>query len=109
MSAMSVNDLVRFLLARVDDDEAGLKKLVRQRARGLAAVSPDTPISTARFRAECTAKRQLIGSLQQLFVLRDQPSEKPVRDAAAHMLQSLALPYADHAAYRKHWQESAAS
>lgn len=108
-SPAALNELVRFLLARVDDDEAGLRKLVRSRSRGLATTGPDEPISCDRFRAELAAKRQLIGSLQQLLVLRDQPAEKTVRDAAAHMLHSLALPYADHAAYRKHWREVTAA
>jgi hypothetical protein len=103
-----MNDLVRFLLARIDDDEAIARKLTRERARNGKTVATGA-LSPERLRAECVAKRELIGTLQQLFVLRDQPLEKPVRDAAAHMLHSLALPYADHAGYRETWSKAAAS
>jgi hypothetical protein len=97
-------ELVRFLLARVDDDEAELKKLARQHSRGTGPSTLQGPRSLERLRAECTSKRQIIGALQQLFVLRDQPFEKQIRDAAAAMLQSLAMPYSGHAGYRKHWE-----
>jgi hypothetical protein len=102
-----MNDLVRFLLARIDDDEAAAKRLTRERARtGVATDRAAGALSPERLRAECLAKRQLIGTLQQLFVLRDQRFEKPVRDAAAQMLHSLALPYADHAGYRASWNKA---
>jgi hypothetical protein len=48
----------------------------------------------------------LIGCLQQLFVLRDQPAEKAVRDQAGQMLRTLAAPYADHPDYRREWRPS---
>ncbi len=96
-----MNDLVRFLLARIEDDEAVAKKLSRERARNGRTVT-DGALSLERLRAECAAKRELIGTLQQLFVLRDQPLEKPVRDAAAQMLQTLAVPYADHCRLSQH-------
>jgi hypothetical protein len=44
--------------------------------------------------------------MQQLLVLRDQPSEKPVRDAAIHVLRWLAAPYADHPGFRPEWKTS---
>ena len=44
--------------------------------------------------------------MQQLIVLRDQPFEKPIRDAAAQVLRSLATPYANHAAFRSEWRRS---
>jgi Family of unknown function (DUF6221) len=103
-----MNDLVRFLLARIEDDEAVAKKLSRERARN-GRTGPDGALSLERLRAECVAKRELIGTLQQLFVLRDQPLEKPVRDAAAQMLQTLAVPYADHSAYRDTWGKATVS
>lgn len=108
---MNELQLVRFLLARVDDDETEVKKLARGQARGVplgAGGSTQGLLTLNRLRAECASKRQLIGTLQHLLVLRDQPSEKPVRDAAAQMLQALALPYADHVGYRQDWQESVA-
>jgi hypothetical protein len=98
-----MNDLVRFLLACIEADEAAAKKLSRQRARSGSTATVDEALSPERLRTECLAKRQLIGHLQQLYMLRDQPLEKPVRDAAAHMLQSLALPYASKAGYREDW------
>lgn len=101
-------ELVRFLLARVDDDEAELKKIARRQARG-GETAVAGPWSLERLRGECASKRQLIGMLQQLFVLRDQPFEKAIRDAAAQMLQALAVPYADHNGYRKDWHEAATS
>jgi uncharacterized protein DUF6221 len=100
-----MSDLIRFLLARIDEDETELKKLARQSSRGGTAVLLAGPQSIERLRAECGAKRQLIGSLQQLLVLRDQPQEKAVRDAAAFMLHAMARPYADHCGYRKQWHE----
>lgn len=96
----SNTDLVRFLLARVDEDASYVKRLTRGKASDPAA-------DPTRLRAECEAKRQVIGTLQQQLVLRDQPFEKLIRHQAVHMLRALALPYADHAAYRKEWALSA--
>jgi hypothetical protein len=99
----STTDLVRFLLARVDEDDAQLRRMRRdQNHRG----GPDDGtglLSIERLRAECDAKRGVIGSAQQLLVLRDQPAEKPVRDAAVHVLCALAAPYREHAGFRDEW------
>lgn len=96
------HDLVRFLLARVDDDDSELKRLARQgdgtAAHGVRALP--------RLQADAAAKRRLIGALQQLLVLRDQPFEKPIRDQATQMLRMLALPYETHTAYRREWRPS---
>ncbi len=100
---MNDAELVRFLLARVDDDENELKVIARKQARGHDTDVTTSPHSVDRLRAECTSKRVLIGNLQQLLVLRDQPFEKPVRDAAVQMLHSMAVPYADHSGYRQEW------
>jgi hypothetical protein len=93
-------DLVRFLLSRVEDDEAELRKLSRGGADhagvGLRAVE--------RLHAELATKRRLIGALQQLVVLRDQPAERAVRHQAGQMLRFLALPYEWHAKYRQEWR-----
>ena len=101
----STTDLVRFLLARIEDDAAQAKRHNRDVANGKspapALCSPD------RIRAECEAKRQVIGTLQQLLVLRDQPFEKAIRHQAIYMLRALAIPYADHVGYRKEWALSA--
>jgi hypothetical protein len=100
----STTDLVRFLLARVDEDDAQLRRMRRHQTRGTGQVAAEDGLgSLDRMRAECEAKRGVIGCAQQLLVLRDQPAEKPVRDAAVHVLYSLAAPYRTHAAFRHEW------
>lgn len=94
----SSTDLVRFLLARVDEDDATLKAWRRD-----LHDSESTVVPAARLRAEAAAKRQIIGTAQQLLRLRDQPCEKAVRDGASLILRQLAAPYADHPAFRSEW------
>jgi hypothetical protein len=105
IAAPSTTELVRFLLARVDEDEAQLRRLRRDQSRGAgqATDAADGLGSIDRLRTECEAKRDVIGCAQQLLVLRDQPAEKPVRDAAVHLLYALATPYRSHAAFRREW------
>lgn len=104
MTAISTShELVRFLLARVDDDDTALRKLAR--VPDHAPVAPGYA-SLERLQAECLAKRRIIGAAQQLLALRDQPSEKPVREAATQVLRSLASAYADHSAFREEWRTS---
>lgn len=103
--SVSTTDLVRFLLARIDEDTAGVKRQVR--AGGIDKPVAGGICTPERIRAECEAKRQVIGTLQQQLVLRDQPFEKAIRHQAIYMLRALATPYADHAAYRKEWALSA--
>lgn len=101
----SATELVRFLLARVDDDDEQLRRLRRQRAESADQTgSLDDLRSLERLRAECDAKRGVIGFAQQLLVLRDQPAEKPVRDAAIHLLYALAAPYRSHVGFRSEWE-----
>jgi len=104
----SLTDLIRFLLSRTEDDEAELKRMTRsaRTPRLHAGAQPEDAEtrSVARLRAEAASKRQIIGSVQHLLVLRDQPCEKPVRDAAAQILRALASPYADHPQYREEWR-----
>jgi anti-sigma factor ChrR (cupin superfamily) len=102
----TTHDLIRFLLARVDEDVAQLKKLARQ--LGPTADPNEGVQAIARQQAEAAAKRRMIGALQQLLVLRDQPLEKTVRDAATQMLRVLAMPYDKHAAYRSEWRPAGA-
>jgi hypothetical protein len=106
VTTSSLTDLVRFLVARVDDDDDRLKTESRERARAKGPVATDAdPIRALdRLRAENTAKREVIASAQQLLVLRDQPAEKPVRDNAAHILRSMAGAYADHPTFRAEWR-----
>lgn len=97
-------ELVRFLLARVDDDDSEVKRL----AKGSASAPAEGVGSVARLRAELAAKRRVIGSLQQLLVLRDQPFEKVIRDQVTQMLRVLATAYEAHGAYRREWRPSGA-
>ena len=99
--APTVSELVRFLLARFDEDDDNLKRLAR------AGTSAQGELfSLERLRAEALARRRIVGSIQQLLVLRDQPSEKPVRDGAAQVLRWLAAPYSSHHAFRIEWKTS---
>ena len=99
-------ELVRFLLARLDDDRSELGAL--RRTAGPVADGPhrDGVQSVDRRRVELVAKRRMIASLQQLITLRDLPAEKFVRDEAMTILRALALPYAEHRSYRSHWHIS---
>lgn len=101
-STTTSHELVRFLIARVDDDVAELRRLARRDGGGDA----DSVRSVARLQADVAAKRRLIGSLQQLLVLRDQPFEKSIRYQAAQMLRVLASSYEWHASYRPEWRPS---
>lgn len=98
-------DLVRFLLTRLDEDEAELKRLARQKTRNHAEVPGDVGVRRlSRQLAEVDAKRRVIASIQRLIVLRDQPMEKAVRDQATLMLQALAAPYSDKGGFRDEWR-----
>ena len=99
--ASSTSELVRFLLARLDEDDEKLKRYARD-----SAGPGDGMIAADRLRAEALARRRIIGSVQQLLVLRDQPCEKPVRDVAAQVLRWLAAPYSHHAGFRSEWRSS---
>lgn len=92
-------DIVRFLLSRVEEDEGELKRLSREHAPDPGGIR-----SAQRLHAELGAKRRLIGALQLLIVLRDQPAERAIRHQAGQMLRFLALPYEWHAAYRPEWR-----
>lgn len=92
------NDLVRFILARLDDDDREIKKLLKAGANG----SSFPPVD--RLSADSAAKREIIGVMQRLIALRDLPSERPVREGAAEVLRRMALPYEKHAGYRPEWR-----
>jgi hypothetical protein len=99
-TTFATTDLVRFLLARVDDEESALRKLARRHRGDDAELDP----SIERQRSDIVAKRQVLGHVQQLLVLRDQPNEKTVRDVSTQILRSMAMPYAEHASYREEWR-----
>jgi Family of unknown function (DUF6221) len=97
--APTTNELVRFLLARFDEDDDQLKR----HSRGTA---PPGLLSVDRLRSEALSRRRIVGSIQQLLVLRDQPCEKPVRDGAVQVLRALAAPYSEHSGFRSEWKTS---
>lgn len=99
--APTTNELVRFLLARFDEDDEQLKRWSRD-----GSMPDGSLMSMDRLRSEALARRRIVGSVQQLLVLRDQPCEKPVRDGAVQVLRSLAAPYSRHSAFRSEWKTS---
>lgn len=101
----SMTALISFLLARIEEDEASVTRMTR-RANGHAnsADGGSGLMPLSRISVECRAKRKIIGSTQQLLLLRDLPAERPVREAAWQVLKSMALPYGDHRSYRSEWR-----
>jgi hypothetical protein len=91
-----VDGLVRFLLERIADDERAWR---RRSKSGLEQAQ-----SAERGLAECSAKRDIIGIMQRMMILRDQPMERQVRDGAGEVLRRLAALYEDHAGYRSEWR-----
>src|SRR5262249_46994672 len=100
-------DVVRFLVNHIDADETELKKLSRRRRGTAQTVEPGADArgvcSIGRQLREIESKRRVLGGLQRLLVLRDQPMEKTVRDQALAMLLALAAPYRDCADFRDEW------
>ena len=103
VSPTSLAGLIRFLIARIDEDDEELRRLRRKLVRGDGSDDGTGVRSLERLQAECAAKRNVIGYCQRLLVLRDLPAERPVRDAASHVLRALAAPYHDHAGYQSDW------
>jgi Family of unknown function (DUF6221) len=105
-----MSTLIEFLLARVDDDEAELRSESRRRSRsgteGSTALSltDEDDAAAAQRRAECTARREMVGILQRMMVLHDLPAERPQRDSAAQLLKLMAVPYMTHPSYREEWR-----
>jgi hypothetical protein len=92
------SELVRFLLARLDEDEREIKKMQK------AGLDGSSFPSVNRLSADSASKREIVGVLQRLLVLRDLPSERPVREGVTEVLRRLALPYGDHTGYRTEWR-----
>jgi hypothetical protein len=104
-----MSTLVEFLLARVEDEEVELRSESRRRSRsgtdGATALSlTDEDHDLAQRRAECAARREMVGILQRLLVLHDLPAERPQRDSAAQLLKLMAVPYVAHPSYRAEWR-----
>jgi hypothetical protein len=91
-----MDGLVRFLLARISDEEREL----RRRSTG----ETQQVWTVERALAECSAKRDVIGIMQRMLILRDLPLERQVRDGAGEVLRRLAAVYEDHASYRNEWR-----
>ena len=91
-----MDGLVRFLLDRISDDE--------RRWRRRAKVTEEDAAEAGRWLAECAAKREIIGIMQRMIILRDQPMERQVRDAAEEVLRRLAALYEHHPSYRSQWR-----
>jgi len=109
-ASTTTTGLIRFLLARIDEDDAELTRRTRAMSHDVPGLRPDRRWrpdldSLERLKAESASRRQIIGTVQQLLVLRDQPCEKPVRDAAAQVLRALAVPYADRVGFRSEWRD----
>jgi hypothetical protein len=100
-TGFSTTELVRFLLARIDDEEQAMRRLAR-RLRDTGRIEAE--LGLGRQRGEIIARRQTIGHVQQLLVLRDLPSERDVRDLATQVLQAMAQPYCTHPQYRAVWE-----
>ena len=103
VATSSTTELVRFLLARVDEDDDQLRRMRRHQTQAGPAEDEIAMRSVGRLRAECDAKRSVIGCAQQLLVLRDQPAEKPVRDAAVQRALRARCAYRAHAGFRDEW------
>jgi hypothetical protein len=102
----NVGELVSFVLARIDDDEAEIARLqrkARSATNGAPAAADHSVLSLRRIRLDCRAKRKVIGAAQQLIVFRDLPNEHQVREEAWRTLRALAATYADHSGYRSDW------
>ena len=101
-TVINPTELVRFLVARVDDEDDALRKLARRIRSEHASAGDGPPVD--QLRKGVTAKRQVLGHVQLLLVLRDQPNEKAVRDLATQILRSMAMPYGDHVSYQEEWR-----
>jgi hypothetical protein len=97
-------DLVRFVLTRLEEDEAQLKRLLHETIRAGRQPADAGVLAVSRQLAEVEAKRRILASVQRLIALRDQPMEKAVRDEAALVLKALSTPYLQHPAYRAEWR-----
>ncbi|MBV9593376.1 MAG: hypothetical protein JO147_06240 [Actinobacteria bacterium] len=98
MDGSTRSDLVRFLLDRFDEDDAALRQISR---KSLDAVGTD---KMSRLRAEAAARRQLVGAMQRVVVLRDRDADVGARDVAVQALCLLAVAYHDHGDFRSHWR-----
>lgn len=94
-----MNDLTVFLLARLDEDEAAIRRewngngVTDERFWG-------TPFQPSRALDEVAAKRRILA--YSLRLISEGEDSEPW--AGWEVLASLALPYADHSDYRDQWR-----
>lgn len=122
-----MSDLVAFLEARLEEDEAAARAALGGRVRRAAALpqrpservvgsdgegpASTTPTGAERVLAECEAKRRIISDMQRQAALAHDELD-PHRSASAarmsqglyHALMVLATVYAGHADYRDGWR-----
>jgi hypothetical protein len=108
-----VTDLVEFLLARIDEDEAQARKLVRRARQNQQTLTehlteylgrsvpgwhdwPEIEAAATRALAGCDAQRQLVKRVSDVAW-----ATYAVRDT---VLELLALPYAGHELYDPSWR-----
>lgn len=106
-------DLVEFLAARLDEDEAGAAEMT-ENAKWLAdcggphgheVVTKNIAINPARVLAEVEAKRRIIADRQRIDrSANDDDWSSGYSDANYDALQAIALPYADHPDHREEWK-----
>jgi hypothetical protein len=101
-----MSTVVEFILARIADEETQARREARQARQATdgataLAIAADP---ASRTRADCDARREMVGILQRMMILHDHPSERPQRDSAAQLLKLMAVPYEDHPAYRAEWR-----
>jgi hypothetical protein len=102
-----MTDLTEFLLARIAEDEAAVEQRMAD-SRG-SAVGGDPTVERwpiyRRARAECEAKRRIIGKAQPWIAADDgRAHQTSLRLAGEDILAALASPYADHPDYREEWR-----
>lgn len=107
-----IADLVDFLLARIAEDETGLRD---------GADIEDDRWTTARMLADCQARRAMLGAaskaIYDFYLIRNgQLTRDPVdratllagtearRSAWVQAVQLLGMSYVDHADYRDEWR-----
>ena len=108
-----MTDLVAFLLERIAEDEASARRaaegLAVMNATGLQVMGREVYIP-ARVLAECDAKRQIVEAAAIGLDFGGQsnwaydPYEDHAPEFAEFVLAALALPYADHPAFREEWR-----
>jgi hypothetical protein len=97
-----MTDLLRFLLARLTDEEYHVHHPAQDISHDRALTASGW-WSPARVVAECEAKRRILLMAEQPPRWPG-PAAPPDPDTVQAVLRYLALPYADHPDYRPEWR-----